>query len=64
VRGALLERRGSFGAMLDVVERLEKADTGIQFTAALRRLGLTPKQVREIELEAFDWVSELACEAA
>lgn len=64
VRAALLHREGSFGAMLDVVERLEKADTGRQFTAALRRLGLTSKQVREIELEAFDWVRELAYEAA
>lgn len=64
VRAALLQREGSFGAMLDVVERLEAADTGKQFTAALRRLGLTSKQVREIELEAFDWVRELAYEAA
>jgi c-di-GMP phosphodiesterase len=64
VRAALLHREGTFGAMLDVVERLEKADTGKCFTAALKRLGLTSKQVREIELEAFDWVRELACEAA
>ena len=64
VRAALLHREGTFGAMLDVVERLEKADTGRQFTAALRRLGLTSKQVREIELEAFDWVRGLAYEAA
>lgn len=64
VRAALLQREGTFGAMLDVVERLEKADTGPVFSAALKRLGLTAKQVREIELEAFDWVRELACEAA
>jgi len=64
VRAALLHREGTFGAMLDVVERLEKADTGPVFTAALKRLGLTAKQVRVIELEAFDWVRELACEAA
>jgi len=64
VRAALLHREGTFGVMLVVVERLEKADTGRQFTAALRRLGLTSKQVREIELEAFDWVRELAYEAA
>ncbi|QNA89529.1 EAL domain-containing protein [Massilia sp. Dwa41.01b] len=64
VRAALLERGGDFGAMLNVVERLEKADTGRQFTAELRKLGLTSKQVREIELAAFDWVSELVHEAA
>ncbi|THC46262.1 EAL and HDOD domain-containing protein [Massilia sp. Mn16-1_5] len=64
VRAALLERSGDLGAMLVVVERLEKADTGRQFTAALRKLGLTSKQVREIELAAFDWVSELVHDAA
>ena len=63
VRAALLERSGDLGAMLDVVERLEKADTGRQFTAALRKLGLTSKQVREIELAAFDWVRELVHDA-
>ena len=63
VRAALLERAGDLGAMLDVVERLEKADTGRQFTAALRKLGLTSKQVREIELAAFDWVRELVHDA-
>lgn len=59
VRSALLGRAGDLGAMLDVVERLEQADTGREFTAALRRLDLTSKQVREIELAAFDWVREL-----
>ena len=64
VRAALLERAGDMGAMLDLVERLEKADTGRCFTAALRRLKLTSKQVREIELAAFDWVRELVHDAA
>jgi len=64
VRAALLERAGDLGAMLDLVERLEKADTGRCFTAALRRLNLTSKQVRQIELAAFDWVSELVHDAA
>ncbi|MEN3278512.1 MAG: hypothetical protein V7631_4302 [Massilia sp.] len=62
VRAALLERGGDLGTMLDVVERLEAADTGSQFTAALRKLKLTSKQVREIELAAFDWVRELVSE--
>jgi EAL and modified HD-GYP domain-containing signal transduction protein len=64
VRAALLERAGDLGAMLDVVERLEKADTGREFTEALRKLDLTSKQVREIELAAFDWVRELVHDAA
>ena len=63
VRAALLDRSGDFGAMLKVVERLEKADTGRQFTQALRELDLTSKQVRDIELAAFDWVRELVHEA-
>jgi EAL and modified HD-GYP domain-containing signal transduction protein len=63
VRAALLERGGALGAMLEVVERLEKADTGREFTAALRTLELTSKQVREIELAAFDWVRELVRDA-
>jgi EAL and modified HD-GYP domain-containing signal transduction protein len=64
VRSALLGRAGDLGAMLDVVERLEQADTGREFTAALRKLDLTSKQVREIELAAFDWVRELVHDAA
>ena len=64
VRAALLEGAGDLGAMLNVVERLEKADTGREFTAALRKLGLTSKQVREVELAAFDWVRELVHDAA
>ncbi|MDB5748547.1 MAG: hypothetical protein JWP72_3395 [Massilia sp.] len=62
VRAALLGRCGDLGTMLDLVERLEKADTDRQFTAALRKLELTSKQVREIELAAFDWVRELVSE--
>jgi EAL and modified HD-GYP domain-containing signal transduction protein len=62
VRAALLGRTGDLGTMLDLVERLEKADTDRQFTAALRKLKLTSKQVREIELAAFDWVRELVSE--
>lgn len=62
VRAALLGRAGDLGTMLDVVERLEKADTDRQFTAALHKLKLTSKQVREIELAAFDWVRELVSE--
>ncbi|MGJ9417539.1 EAL and HDOD domain-containing protein [Massilia sp. CMS3.1] len=64
VRAALLARTGDLGAMLNLVERLEKADTGRQFTGALRKLDLTSKQVREIELAAFNWVRELVHDAA
>jgi EAL and modified HD-GYP domain-containing signal transduction protein len=62
VRDALLRRTGDLGAMLTVAELLERAQAGRPLTNALRKLGLTVKQVREIELAAFEWVRELAYE--
>jgi EAL and modified HD-GYP domain-containing signal transduction protein len=62
VRAALLGREGDFGIMLKVVEMLERAQGGRPLSAALKKLRLTVKQVREIELEAFEWVRELGCE--
>lgn len=62
VRAALLERGGDFGEMLKVVELLETAPCGRQLTQPLRKLRLTVKQLREIELAAFEWVNELAHE--
>jgi EAL and modified HD-GYP domain-containing signal transduction protein len=60
VRAALLRREGDFGEMLNVVELLENAECGASLAQALKTLGLTAKQVREIELAAFEWVNELA----
>ena len=62
VRAALLGREGQFGTMLRVAELLEAADGSRKLTSALRKLGLTVAQIREIELEAFDWVRELTHE--
>jgi EAL and modified HD-GYP domain-containing signal transduction protein len=62
VSSALLEREGEYGDMLNVVEILEKAKSGKALTAALRLLDLTIKDVREIEMAAFEWVNELAQE--
>jgi EAL and modified HD-GYP domain-containing signal transduction protein len=62
VRAALLERDGDYGAMLSVAESLEHAEPGHDLGAALGRLGLSVKQVREIELAAFGWVRELGTE--
>jgi len=62
VRTALLERGGDYGAMLSVAEGLERAEPGRDMAAALARLGLSVKQVREIELAAFGWVRELGAE--
>jgi EAL and modified HD-GYP domain-containing signal transduction protein len=62
VRAALLQREGDFGMMLKVAELLEGAECGKMLSQALKKLRLTVKQIREIELEAFEWVRELAYE--
>lgn len=62
VRAALLERAGQFGEMLKVVELLESPQRSAELKQHLRKLGLTVKQMREIELAAFEWVNELAHE--
>ena len=59
VRQALLERTGVLGEMLKVVELLENPKRGSQLGKSLKSLGLTVKEVREIEIEAFSWVNEL-----
>ena len=62
VRAALLERAGELGDMLRVVELLENPNEGPALTKALKKLGIKVRQVREIELRAFEWVNELAHE--
>jgi EAL and modified HD-GYP domain-containing signal transduction protein len=62
VRAALLAREGEFGVMLRVAELLESAECGKVLNAALKKLGLTVKEMREIELAAFQWVQGLAYE--
>ena len=62
VRAALLERGGELGEMLRVVELLENPTEGPALTKALKKLGVSVRQVREIELRAFEWVNELAHE--
>ncbi len=59
VKGALLDRAGDFGAMLNVAEELEGKQCGRSLARALDKLGLSVKQIREIELAAFNWVNSL-----
>jgi EAL and modified HD-GYP domain-containing signal transduction protein len=63
VKAALLDRAGDFGAMLVVAEELEGKECGRRLKRALDKLGLSGKQIRGIELAAFDWVRELGAEA-
>jgi len=62
VRAALLARAGEYGAMLKVAEELEGAQCKHALADALGTLGLSVKQVRQIELAAFGWVRELSAE--
>ncbi len=59
VRAALIEREGEYGDMLTVVELLEKAKCGKPLSVALRNLDLSIKDLREIEMAAFEWLNEL-----
>jgi EAL and modified HD-GYP domain-containing signal transduction protein len=59
VKAALLDHAGDYGAMLSVAEELEGKQCGRSLARALDRLGLSVKQIREIELAAFDWVRGL-----
>ena len=59
VRAALLEHEGTLGEMLKIVELLENPKRGPQLSKSIKSIGLTVKEVREIELEAFSWVNEL-----
>jgi EAL and modified HD-GYP domain-containing signal transduction protein len=59
VRAALLEREGVLGEMLKIIELLENPKRGSQLSKSIKAIGLTVKEVREIELEAFSWVNQL-----
>lgn len=63
VKAALLGRAGDYGAMLSVAEELEGKQCGVSLKRALDKLGLSVKQIREIELAAFDWVRGLGAES-
>jgi len=64
VKAALLDRAGDHGAMLSVAEELEGKQCGRSLARALDKLGLSVKQIREIELAAFDWVRGLGAHAS
>ncbi len=64
VKAALLERAGPLGEMLRIVELLENPKRASQLGKSLKAIGLTVKQMREIELEAFGWVNEMVAQDA
>lgn len=62
VRDALLAREGKYGIMLRIVELLDNGPKTRELSALVRKLGLTVRAIREIEVQAFEWVNELAHE--
>jgi EAL and modified HD-GYP domain-containing signal transduction protein len=64
VRDALLERKGDLGTMLRIVETIETDHyRTAELTQLLRKVGLTPGDLTEIEIEAIAWSDELALAA-
>jgi EAL and modified HD-GYP domain-containing signal transduction protein len=62
VSDALLDRKGEFGAMLNLVEMLENPHKGPDIKASLEQLDLSVAQLRDIQMAAFEWVNNLAVE--
>jgi EAL and modified HD-GYP domain-containing signal transduction protein len=61
VRQALLTRKGELGVMLRIVEGIESNHYRThELTSLLRKVNLTPGDLTEIEIEAFEWVEKLA----
>ena len=61
VSEALLNRRGELGVMLRIVEIIENNHYRTpKLASLLRDVGLTPTDIVEIEIEAFDWVEKIA----
>ncbi|MES2074538.1 MAG: EAL domain-containing protein [Pseudomonadota bacterium] len=60
VRQALLHRSGDYGSMLKLIEHIELAERGPVLAKMLHELQLTPAELYEIQLAAFDWVHEYA----
>ncbi|MBJ7309034.1 EAL and HDOD domain-containing protein [Rugamonas sp. CCM 8940] len=60
VRQALLHRAGDYGSMLSLIEHIELAERGPTLAKMLHELRLSPAELYEIQLAAFDWVNEYA----
>lgn len=63
VHDALMHRKGQLGDMLTLIELLEGTHKSPQLKEVMDRLGLNGAQVRDIQLAAFNWVTDLAQEA-
>ncbi len=61
VRQALLERSGTFGEILKLVEALERIEqSSPSLLPALDQLGLSLEELNVLQLEAFEWSNSIA----
>jgi len=58
VRAALLHRAGDYGAMLSLIEHIERGRDGKALAQMLQQLDLKPAELYSIQLAAIEWVTE------
>jgi len=58
VRAALLHRAGDYGAMLSLIEHIERGRDGKVLAQMLQQLDLKPAELYSIQLAAIEWVTE------
>ncbi|MYM27497.1 EAL and modified HD-GYP domain-containing signal transduction protein [Duganella sacchari] len=58
VRAALLHRSGDYGAMLSLIEHVERGRDGKVLAQMLHQLDLRPAELYAIQLAAIEWVTE------
>jgi EAL and modified HD-GYP domain-containing signal transduction protein len=58
VRAALLHRAGDYGAMLSLIEHIERGRDGQVLAQMLQQLDLKPAELYTIQLAAIEWVTE------
>jgi len=58
VRAALLHRAGDYGAMLSLIEHIERGRDGKVLAQMLHQLDLKPAELYSIQLAAIEWVTE------
>jgi EAL and modified HD-GYP domain-containing signal transduction protein len=58
VRAALLHRAGDYGAMLSLIEHIERGRDGQVLAQMLQQLDLKPAELYSIQLAAIEWVTE------
>lgn len=58
VRAALLHRAGDYGAMLSLIEHIERGRDGKVLAQMLQQLDLKPAELYTIQLAAIEWVTE------